>query len=139
MSLRALTQRLPPDIRDDMAKAKRSVWEIIVVAVVVTLTVIMSAAIYARRVDAEKGRLLMRELVMLRSSLVLYMIVNHERVESLAELQSRRYGVGGVVLPYADELPVSDDGEVIDPFGNPYHYDKKSGWVSSTTSGFELW
>jgi len=122
-----------------MMKAKRSLWEIIVVAVVVALTVIMGAAIYARRVDALKSRLLMHELAMLRSSAMLYIIINHERAESLGDLKSGRFEAGGVVHGYVDSLPGSGDGEAIDPFGNPYRYDSKSGWVSSTTEGFEHW
>jgi hypothetical protein len=130
---------MPPAIRDIMRKGRRSLWEVVVVAVIVVLTVIMGAAIYARRAEAEKGRLLMRELMMLRSSLIVYMIVNRERAPSLKELQSRRYEVEGVVLRYSDELPLSADGEVIDPFGNPYRYDPKTGWISSATGGFEHW
>ena len=120
-------------------KAKRSVLDFVVVGVVVALTVIMGAAIYARRTEARQSRLLMRELAMLRSSLILYKTITHENAGSLGALQSGRYDFDGVVHTYVDPLPVSGDGEVIDPIGNPYRYDRKRGWVSSTTAGFERW
>jgi len=81
----------------------------------------------------------MSELRMLRSSLMLYLIINHERAESLTELKSGRFEVDGIVHSYVDSLPASGGGEAIDPFGNPYRYDRKSGWVRSTTEGFEHW
>ena len=120
-------------------KAKRSVLDFVVVGIIVALTVVMGAAIYARRTEAMQSRLMMQELAMLRSSLILYKMINHENVESLGVLQSGRFEVEGIVHRYVDPLPVSGDGEVIDPFGNPYRYDRKRGWVSSTTAGFERW
>lgn len=134
-----MTQRISLGIRDDMMKAKRSVLDFVVVGIIVALTVIMGAAIYARRTEAMQSRLLMRELAMLRSSLILYKMINHENAESLGALESGRFEAGGIVHRYVDPLPVSGDGKVIDPFGNPYRYDRKRGWVSSTTGGFERW
>lgn len=122
-----------------MAKARRSTFELIVVIAVVAFTVVMGAGIYAKRVELQKSELMIHELAMLRSSLALYKIVNHQNAGSLAELAQGEYDVDGAWRPYVDRLPPSDDGDILDPFGSPYAYDKKTGWVSSTSSGYERW
>jgi hypothetical protein len=122
-----------------MARARRSTFEIIVVIAVVAFTVVMGAGIYAKRVKLQKSELLIQELAMLRSSLAIYKILNHQNAESLAELAQGEYDVDGAWRPYVDKLPPVEDGDVLDPFGSPYAYDKKTGWVLSTTPGFESW
>ncbi len=40
---------------------------------------------------------------------------------------------------YLDAYAVDEEGYPIDPFGNRYNYDPKSGDVASRTSGYETW
>jgi len=122
-----------------MVRARRSAYEVVVTVAVVALTVVMAAGLYAKDVELKKERLMVQELSAMRSSLILYKMINRRGAEGLEELVRERFEAGGVRRPYIDRLPPSDGGEIIDPFGSPYSYDPKAGWVSSTTPGFEGW
>ncbi|MFH1830850.1 MAG: hypothetical protein ABH871_08775 [Pseudomonadota bacterium] len=122
-----------------MAKRKRSYFEIIVITVVVVLTVVLAAGLYAGRTKVQKSNLLVQELGMLRSSLLLYKTINNHSAPSLEQLMTEEYDVGTTKRTYVERLPFSKDGKIIDPFGNPYNYDPKTGWLSSTTSSYEKW
>ncbi len=122
-----------------MSRGSRSAYEFAVIAVVVVLAVILGAGLYSGRMKVQKSNLLVQELASLRSSLTLYKTLNRENAPSLKVLASSEYEVGGTTRPFIERLPISEDGDVIDPFGNPYAYDQKTGWVSSATPGFERW
>ena len=122
-----------------MGEIKRSPFEVLVVTVVVILTIVLGASLYAGRTKIEKSNMLINEMSALRSTLLLYKIVNHRNVSDLALLTTTEYTMGGVARPFIERLPMSNDGKIIDPFGNPYLYDARSGWVSSTTRGCERW
>jgi hypothetical protein len=122
-----------------MGKVKRSPFELLVVLVVVGLTIVLGASLYAGRTKIEKSNMLINEMSALRSAILLYKIVNHKNVPDLAVLATTEYNMGGVERPYIEHLPMDKSGKIIDPFGNPYLYDSKSGWVSSSTRGCERW
>jgi len=122
-----------------MTEIRRSPFEFVVVAIVVGLTVVLAAGLYSGRKKEQKSNLLVQELGMLRSGVTLYRTVHHENATSLEELAAKEYEVGDAKRPYIEQLPMSKDGRIVDPFGNPYAYDPKTGWVSSTTEGFERW
>lgn len=122
-----------------MSQRRRSPFEIIVVVVVVALSLLLSAGLYAGRMRVQKSNLLIRELGMLRSSLMLFKSMHHENAPNLETLVGKTYEVDGHNRRYVDKIPLSADGAIIDPFGNPYAYDRATGWVSSSTPGFERW
>ena len=122
-----------------MLRARRSAYELVVTVVVVVLTVVMAAGLYAKGVELRKARLMIQELSAMRTSLILYKMVNRGNAGELDDLLRGRFEAGGVQRPYIDRLPPADGGEAVDPFGSPYSYDPKAGWVSSTTPGFETW
>ena len=122
-----------------MVKRRRSYLEMVAIALVVALTVALGAGIYAGRAKSLKSDLLIHELSMMRSSLLVYKIVNRRNAKKLEQLATSSYFVHGDKRPYIDELPPVRGGKIIDPFGNPYSYDPKTGWVSSATPGFVQW
>ena len=122
-----------------MGEVKRSPFEVLVVVVVVALTIVLGASLYAGRTKIEKSNMLINEMSGLRSALLLYKIVNHKNAPDLAMLATTDYNMGGVERPYIEHVPMNASGKIIDPFGNPYLYDPKSGWVSSSTQGCERW
>jgi hypothetical protein len=121
-----------------MVHRKRSPFEVVVVTVVVVLTVVLGAGIYAGRMKIQKSNLMIQELSMLRSSSLLYKIINKRNVQDLKQLATSEYEVEGTKLPYIERLPLSKDGEITDPFGNPYSYSPKTSWICSTSPGYEL-
>lgn len=96
---------------------KRASYEIFLVTVVVLLSVMLAIGIYRGQTKVEKGRLLMHELSMMRAEISRYKMTNRENPPNL-----------GII-----------HGVTIDPFGAPYGYDTNSGWVKSTSRGYELW
>lgn len=122
-----------------MLKGRRPLYEFVVVVVVVALAVVLGAGLYAGRMKINKSRVLVQELASLRSSLILYKLINRENPPSLQSLASGEYQAGDVKRPFVESVPVARGGEMIDPFGNPYRYDPGTGWIWSTSPGFEAW
>jgi len=122
-----------------MVSFKRKGYEIVIVAVVIVLSVSLGAGLYSARVNVQKSNLLTQELSMIRSSVALYKMMNHKNPESLKELTSETYEADSTRRAYLDRLPASPEGLFVDPFGKPYLYDSKSGWVRSGTANYERW
>ncbi len=122
-----------------MARRRRSYFEIVIIVVVVCLAVVLGAGLYAGRAKSLKSELLIHELDMMRSSLLVYKIINRRNAKNLEQLASSTYYVKGSNRAYIEQLPPSIDGKIIDPFGNPYSYDSKTGWVFSTSPWLVQW
>lgn len=122
-----------------MVKKKRSQFEVVIVVIVIVLTLALGIGIYSGRAKVNKSRLLIQELSMFRSSVTLFQMINRKVPKSLDELANSSYEVDSTMRPYVEFLHRSGDGVIIDPFGNPYSYDPKGGWVASTTSGYLRW
>ena len=117
----------------------RSRYEVVIVTLVVVLVMAVSIGIFARRTRADNARTLISELSTMRSGILLYKLLNRENPSSLGALISERYAVASGELPYLDNVYRDADGEIIDPFGNGYIYETQSGWVRSSTKGYEQW
>lgn len=122
-----------------MLKRKRPTYEIVIVTAIVLLTVALSIGLYSARSRVIKGNLLVSELANLRAAILLYHRLNRATPPDLAALVSTNYEIGESKQPYLERLPADSGGELRDPFGGAYRYDPKTGWVSSTTRGYERW
>jgi len=122
-----------------MTLKKRSTFESVLITVIVVLTLALGIALFAGRTKVQNGRLLIQELSSLRSGVSLYRAVNGRMPETLIELVNSAYKMGESERPYLEFKYKDEQGAITDPFGNPFHYDFKSGWVSSTTNGYESW
>ncbi len=121
-----------------MLKKKRSPFEIFVITILVILCLALGIGIFAGRTRVQKGRLLMQELSMLRSSVSLFSVLNGRLPKSLDELKDSKYTVDDMQKPYIEFFNDSNQS-LVDPFGNPYAYDSSKGWVSSKSDGYERW
>jgi len=122
-----------------MPGKKRSVFEIVLISVVVALALALGVGLYSGRSKVKKSQLLIQELSMLRSSVSLYNMINRHLPANLEGLVDSTYQVNSLSRPYVEFVHRSGDGKIIDPFGNPYSYDSRSGWVCSTTSNYSRW
>lgn len=112
----------------------RKVWYIIIGCVVVIALGITAFSIHKAK-NSEKEQTLISELKQLRSAVSLYQVSFKEYPTSLPASLDAKY-------PFAaPKWTVARDagGNPLDPFGGPYNYDKTSGWVHSSTSGYEKW
>ena len=119
--------------------AKRSTYETIIVSLIVGLTLLLGMSLYAGRSKIRKSNLLIQELSMLRSGITLYKMVNGENPPALEELSRSTYKVDSTNRAYVDNLSATSGGVIVDPFGNAYAYDAKSGWIHTTTKNYDRW
>lgn len=122
-----------------MLKRQRPTYEIVIVTAIVVLTVAMSIGLYSARSRVVKGNLLVSELANLRGAILLYQKLHRANPPGLEVLVLGTYEIGETKQPYLERLPADPGGKLRDPFGGAYRYDPETGWVSSTTSGYERW
>lgn len=120
-------------------RERRPVYETIIIAIVVILTLVLGTGLYSGRSKVMRSNMLIHELSAMRSAIGVYKLMNHKNPASMNDLVTSTYAVDGTNKPFIDSLPQQKDDSIIDPFGNPYHYDAQSGWIASTTKGFERW
>lgn len=101
----------------NFGRQRRPVWEIWLVGVLVSLSLVLSVALYSKRDQVFKERLMIMELATLRNHLATYMLTHKKR-------------------PHFFYLPWTS---FKDPFGNPYRYNSKKGRVQSSTESYENW
>lgn len=123
-----------------MNASRRSLYEVIIVVIVVALTVVLTIGLYVERTKVHKGRMLTTELSSLRTSVTLYTVVNRKPPHSIAALLDETYEArDGSRRVFAEYAHRDGSGSIIDPFGMPYAYDPESGWISSSTAGYQTW
>ncbi|MBN1282450.1 MAG: hypothetical protein JXA24_01585 [Proteobacteria bacterium] len=122
-----------------MKRLRRSPFEVFAVAAAVAASLAISISFYAARADFEKGRVLASELSAIRSSVLAYIAVRGATPDALADLFRSGYETGGEQRPFLHPQGMLEDGGLVDPFGNPYLYRRESGWVFSSTPGYERW
>ena len=98
----------------ELKPKRRATWEVVVVVLLVSCSMLLSMALYSKRDQVAKERLLILELQTLRNRVMTYMLENKKRPSGVTD-------------------------NPVDPFGNPYHYNPKTGRVSTTTSGYLSW
>ncbi len=113
---------------------QRKHWYIIIISVVIVATV---AAIINRHLAqrAEREQALIFELKQLRIAVQLYLRMQKKWPADLATALDTKHAV------HSPNWSMQRDasGKPVDPFGNPYVYDPKSGWLHSTTKGYGSW
>lgn len=120
---------------------ERKWYENLSVAIVVLVVgfLVGSNIYYQQR--AGKQKTLFYQLQILRNAINLFKIVNSKDPENLRVLATGYYKFPGEdqTRRYIENAPIDERGEVVDPFGNIYNYDAVSGWIRSSTKGYEFW
>lgn len=120
---------------------KRKWYEVLLVLVLVgSVAGLMGASSYYEY-KSNQQKSLLYQLQILRNTLNLYKLVTKSNPESLAELATGSYTFPGeeVARPYIQNAPIDKEGRVVDPFGSEYEYDSETGWIRSSTTGYEFW
>lgn len=90
------------------------------------------------------------ELANLRSAINNYALYNKKLPGTLKDLfekkaASPKHSIEGAEFniefhgKYIEGMTMDNDGFPLDPFGNRYSFDAKTGMVRSTTNGYETW
>ena len=124
-----------------MIAERRRAWErpiLILIAVAAVAVMVMAFRFEQRLVNQ---RLLFYQLQSMRKSVDLFKAMEKRNPESLQELARAEFAFPGEERRhrYLESPAMSDRGAFLDPFGHPYAYDLKRGWVKSTTKGYEYW
>lgn len=123
-----------------MSKGKKAVERLLLVAIaLITFAIVIVSNHYESRIQNQK--LLFYQLQAIRTSVNLFKAITKRNPTDLKELAVAEYVFPGEDRPrrYIQILDTAADGGDIDPFGNPYLYDPKTGWARSTTKGYEYW
>ena len=122
-------------------KKPRARYEWVIIAVVLVAALVVAFGIYNKRDNLNKGKILISELENIRSAVRMYKTMNKANPPSLEALAKLNYSFepGQPGKPYLSSGMFNSKGEALDPFGHPYKYDTKTGWVVSTSKGFEKW
>ena len=104
---------------------------------------------YQRVAREAQETALKTELANIRTSIILYTMLNGRNPASLKEMIERkvmlpaRIGTGytGSIFKesYLMKNAVDEEGNKVDAYGNPFLYDPQRGEVRSSTKGYENW
>ena len=124
-----------------MDEKKRPVWEWLVFVAVIVFAAGMMGSTYNYQQKTAKQHALHYQLQVLRTAELLYVSVNKKLPETLEQLTQEQFSLPGETLTrrFIEHPPMLVDGKLMDPFNNPYSYDPKTGWIKSTTPGYDYW
>lgn len=124
-----------------LKKLRRNQLEhLVVIVVILVVGLLVGANIYYQRLEARQ-RALFYQLQIIRNAINVHKIIEKRNPVSLTELAHGIYKFPGDKLTkkYMTNVPFDKEGGLVDPFGNRYIYDHKTGWVRSATPGYEMW
>lgn len=113
---------------------------VMVVMLIIVVSSLVGSNVYYQ-MKSGKQRTLFYQLQILRSSINLYKLINNKNPDSLEEIATGYYKFPGeeITKRYIENAPINKDGNVVDPFGKEYYYDGKTGWLRSSSTGYEFW
>ena len=124
-----------------MEAKQRPIWEWLVFAAVFVLAFALMGSTYTYQQRVSKQHALHYQLQVLRTAELLYTSINKKMPENLTELVEGQFSLSGESLGrrFIEHPPLLTGGALLDPFGNPYTYDPKTGWIKSSTPGYDYW
>lgn len=125
----------------DVRQPRRYIWENVLLVVVFLAILGFLVHSYFLEQKVYKQKTLHYQLIIMRQGIMMFNLVERRYPKSLMELAASTYRLPGekVNRRYVERFPIDKDGRVLDPFGDPYTYDSKMGWVRSSTPGYEYW
>lgn len=122
----------------------RGILDTLVVCILVGIIIAVIFPYYHKTVSEARETALRAGLINIRKTIQLYHFVEHQYPPDLRRLVHQK-----LVLParedtflteqYLNAVTADPEGHLLDPFGNRYRYDPRSGRVSSETPGYETW
>jgi len=113
---------------------RRKWYTAIVLAVVASFGITLLAAQSAKK--AENERAMLFELKQLRTAVQLHLNNNKQLPQDLSAALSSNYNTSH---PIEWSFTRNEQGVPVDPFGATYQYNPQTGWVASSTPGYESW
>lgn len=140
----------------------RTVFETLIALIVIGILLIGAITYIQRATKLVKEYAMMSELSNIRTSTLLYFVINKKYPNSLKQMVDEKiilpfqdtealkkmagnsgvaFQPGTIVIDrtYLEKIAMDKEGNITDPFGNPYSYDARLGKVSSSTSNYGGW
>lgn len=118
-----------------MTFSKKTWYGIILAAVVAAFLVTGYHVRVAQK--AEKERAMIYQLSQLREAVQLYLTTHKAMPTELKSALAIARDGKAVAIQWGFQKDAA--GNPVDPFGVPYAFNGKNGWVSSRTQGYESW
>ena len=140
----------------------RTVFEMLLTLIIVGILLIGAITYIQRTTKIVKEYAMISELGNIRTSVLLYFVINRKFPDSLKQMVNEKIilpfqdteaikkmaGTSGINIQsgtiiidrtYLEKIAMDKDGNITDPFGNPYSYDARLGKISSSTPGYGGW
>ena len=125
-------------------KKGRTIYETLLVLILVLILLGLFGTYLKKTVRVANEYALTSELSNIRSSVILYFFINKKFPKSLNQLLEEE-----MILPFKDfkiieksylkTVSTDENGNPLDPFGNEFGYNPKSGHVWTTTKDYKGW
>jgi hypothetical protein len=111
---------------------------LVTAGIVVVLVSLYGTMIFEQRTRIREEAL-MYELLSLRYAVTIFNFTNGRNPENLQELLEKGFvDFKGNPKKYIPQNIAARKG-LVDPFGNPYSYDKEGGWIRTSTEEYNWW
>jgi len=125
-------------------KSGRTVFEALLLLSLVGILMATAVHMFFNSVTAAREVALKSELTNIRTAVRLYHILNKRYPASLKGMVEESYVLSFQETPvlkkaYLEKISTDEDGNILDPFGGLFIYNKSNGKVRSSTSGYESW
>jgi len=140
----------------------RTVFETLLALIIIGILLVGAITYFQRATKVVKEYALMSELGNIRISVLLYFVINKKFPDSLKQMVDEKIilpfqdteaikkmtGNAGITVQtgtiiidrtYLEKMSMDKEGNILDPFGNPYTYDARLGKVSSSTQSYGGW
>lgn len=141
----------------------RTVFETLLTLIMVGILLIGAITYFQRATTVVKEYALISELSNIRTSILLYCVINKKFPDSLKQMLDEKIllpfhdtetlkkmagqspdlnlQTGTIIIDraYLEKIAMDKDGNITDPFGNPYNYDARLGKISSSTPNYGGW
>ena len=139
-----MAQAIFPKESFKIEKRAFSTLELCICVFLIGLFIVLGIGIYRYFLIQAKEIVLQAELKNLRAVITFYYAIHKKYPEDLKEMKEKGYIEFSpesrvVRREYLKLLTADKEGYPLDPFGNRYLYDKKTGEVMSGTKGYEKW
>ncbi len=130
-------------MKDEKGQAGRTVFETLLITSLVGILLVLAVSNFLTSVRLTREVALRIELSNIRTAITLYITLNRRYPANLRDMVRDGYtlptGSGLIKYKYIEGMAVDKDGNLLDTFGAPFNYERKTGWVKSSTKGYESW
>ncbi|MBI4746442.1 MAG: type II secretion system protein [Deltaproteobacteria bacterium] len=121
----------------------RTTFEALLITSLLGILLVIAISNFLTSVRLTREAAMRIELSNIRTSIILYITLNRRYPESLSVMVREGYtlptGSGPIKYKYIEGMAVDKDGNLLDTFGAPFSYESKTGWVKSSSKGYESW